>query len=58
MSVPTVNVAACDACGTCSDECPSGCYDVAATAVMARPDDCSECGICVDSCPNGALSMD
>lgn len=58
MSVPVVDDATCTACGTCADECPNGCYDVAATAVMARADDCTECGICVDACPSGALSMD
>jgi len=57
MSVPAVDTAACTACGTCVDECPNGCYDLAASALMARPDDCSECGICVDACPSSALTM-
>jgi len=58
MAAPTVDLTACTACGTCIDECPNGCYDLASTAVMARPDDCTECGICVDACPSSALSMD
>jgi NAD-dependent dihydropyrimidine dehydrogenase PreA subunit len=58
MSVPVVDKANCTACGICDDECPSGCYDIEDTAVLARPDDCSECGSCVDACPNGVLSMD
>lgn len=57
MSVPLCDQAACTACGTCADECPSGCWDIGQTALMARPDDCTECGICVDACPSGALSM-
>ena len=57
MSVPVVDTTLCTACGTCADVCPSGCYDIEATAVLARPDDCTECGICVDECPSGALSM-
>jgi len=58
MSVPVVDAGACTSCGTCVDSCPSGCYDLEATAVMARPDDCTECGICVDDCPSSAISMD
>jgi NAD-dependent dihydropyrimidine dehydrogenase PreA subunit len=58
MSVPIVDPNTCTACGTCSDECPSGCYDIEDVAVLARPEDCTECGICVDSCPSGSISMD
>jgi NAD-dependent dihydropyrimidine dehydrogenase PreA subunit len=58
MSTPTVDDSMCSACGTCVDSCPNGCYDLMATAVMARPDDCTECGVCVDDCPSGAISME
>lgn len=57
MSTPVVDTDVCTACGTCVDDCPNGCYDLEATAVMARPDECTECGVCVDGCPSGALSM-
>jgi NAD-dependent dihydropyrimidine dehydrogenase PreA subunit len=56
MSVPVVDSNLCTACGICVDECPSGCYDLEAVAVLARPDDCTECSICVDACPNGSIS--
>lgn len=58
MALPTVDTSKCTGCGTCSDECPSGCWDIDAHAVLARPDDCAECGICSDACPNGAISLD
>lgn len=58
MSLPVVDNDKCTACGTCVDECPQSCYDLAATAVLERPDDCTECGICVDVCPEGAITMD
>ena len=58
MSVPVVDPNTCTACGTCVDECPSGCYELEEVAVLARPDDCTECGICVDSCSSEAISMD
>ncbi len=58
MAVPVVDPNACDACGTCADECPSDCYDIEEVAVLSRPEDCTECGICVDECPTSAISID
>jgi NAD-dependent dihydropyrimidine dehydrogenase PreA subunit len=57
MSAPKVDLNLCTACGTCVDECPNGCWDVEASAVMARPADCTECGVCVDACPNEAITL-
>lgn len=57
MSLPVVDSNLCTACGICVDECPNSCFDLEATAVLARADDCSECGICVDACPNGSITQ-
>ncbi|NTU71659.1 MAG: ferredoxin family protein [Coriobacteriia bacterium] len=55
--MPVVDSNLCTACGICVDECPNSCFDLEATAVLARADDCSECGICVDACPNGSITQ-
>lgn len=57
MAIPVVDSSLCTACGICVDECPMGCYDMAAIAVLAREEDCTECEICVDACPSAAITM-
>ena len=51
-----VDTEACNACGTCEEECPFQAIHLEDTAVV-NPDKCFGCGVCAVACPEEAITL-
>lgn len=52
----TIDEEACDGCGECVDECPTGAIELDDVARVDL-DICDECCLCIDVCPNDAIRL-
>ena len=56
---PVIDYAACIECGTCSNFCPHGVYDISKspTPIVVYPDGCIDhCHGCQNKCPVNAIA--
>ena len=47
----------CIACGSCVDECPTGCISEGEIYVIDA-DECIDCGACAEVCPNDSIHVE
>lgn len=52
-----VNKDLCNACGNCTEVCPSNAIEIKEVAEV-NEDECTDCGACVDECPSEAIKLE
>ncbi len=56
-ALPEINLALCDRCGVCVEQCPMGAVEMGDRGpFVARPGDCTYCATCDTICPQGAVT--
>jgi ferredoxin len=56
-ALPSINLDACQKCGTCVEKCPTMAVEMGLDGPsIARPQDCTYCADCEAICPQGAIT--